>query len=414
MAEPSLLPSATEVAHRCYDAARVINPEIPEDLANNLEALADYFFDRGALVTVFIRRLVPWGDLVRRPNRGHEAIADFLLTEAIDHAVTTNFDWLIEVTVWQNLGGNFTASLNGDEAVVYAANYSPLIKLHGCGNRDPDNTLWTKRQLTCHEVASRTETLRNWLSVNLREKDLVVVGFWSDWPHLTNVLEGSLAGGQPSSVTVVDPGASEALEAKAPELWRALHGGGIRFEHIRMSGDAFLDELREAFSSMYVRQLLEMGAGSYEAKFGETCPPEWLRADDIPREYLYDFRRDAEGQPIGRPARRICPQPDCERFAFYILALRRGGAQREGAFYRFQGKLVRVINGAGRSLNFMKADYSCELPTALQAEIVACVGAEYYGEPANIVRDGSRSSIVRPSVGGTWLDDHATRALLGL
>jgi hypothetical protein len=64
-------------------------------------------------------------------------------------------------------------------------------------------------------------------------------------------------------------------------------------------------------------------------------------------------------------------------------------------------------------LNAMKDDYSHEPSTSVQADLVACVGAEDYGVPGNVVRGHSASSVVRPSPRGEWLDGMAARALLG-
>lgn len=414
MGEPSKLPSAAHLASRCFDAYRAINPGLSPALRNNLEALADYFFERGML-PIFIHTLVPWTELVGEPNRGHEAIGDFLLTKAADHSITTNVDWLIERSV-ERMGGDLVGSLDGAEAVLHEATHAPLLKPHGCGFRDRDNTVWTGRQVTTAPIRDRIESLRNWLAVRLQHKDLLVVGFWSDWVYLLQALETCLGAARPASVTVVDPAPSGTLRDKAPGLWRALQSEGVRFEHIEVSGEAFLDDFREAFSRWYARRVLEMGVPAYEGTFGQACPREWVHANDIAREDLYMLRRDAEGRRIGRPARRRDPSEDAQQFAFFLLALKRVGALREGPFHRLPDRrLVRVLNGAGRWLREVEIEYSQEPATPPEAEVVACVGAIEYGVPGNIVRgEGGLSSVVRPAARGVWLDDAGSRALIGL
>lgn len=108
MAEPSRLPSARDVAQRCFDRYVGINPSAPVGLRDDLEALANHFLAAGTLQTVFIGSIVPWRDLVAEPNEGHAAIADFVLTGAIDQAVSTNFDMLIERATWA-LGGDIVS-----------------------------------------------------------------------------------------------------------------------------------------------------------------------------------------------------------------------------------------------------------------------------------------------------------------
>src|SRR5258708_7373951 len=112
MAGRSSLPSAQEVANRCFDTANAIDSTIASSLRDNLEAVADHFVDSGGLVNVFIRQVVPWNELVSAPNAGHQAIADLLLTAGADHVISTNYDQLIERSVW-DLGADFVASLSG-------------------------------------------------------------------------------------------------------------------------------------------------------------------------------------------------------------------------------------------------------------------------------------------------------------
>jgi hypothetical protein len=104
---------------------------------------ADYCFSEGNLQTLFIRELVPWDQFIGKANPGHEAVADFLLTGAIDHAITTNVDWLIERAAWDHLGGDLGAALTSGDVVLREAHHRALVKPHGCGFLDRDNTVWS-------------------------------------------------------------------------------------------------------------------------------------------------------------------------------------------------------------------------------------------------------------------------------
>lgn len=49
-------------------------------------------------------------------------------------------------------------------------------------------------------------------------KDLLVIGLWTDWGYLNDVFPDALNVAAFASVTVVDPAASAALQANAPNL----------------------------------------------------------------------------------------------------------------------------------------------------------------------------------------------------
>ncbi|ERM02921.1 hypothetical protein Q644_14160 [Brucella intermedia 229E] len=142
MAPPSSLPSAKTVAERCFDKYRLeVNPACDIGLRDNLEALAEHFVATNTLQSVFIEHLVPWPAFARPYNPGHAAIADFLLTRAAVAGISSNYDILIERRAW-DYGAAFRGSLDGDEANVDATRQAPLLKFHGCAQRDPASTVW--------------------------------------------------------------------------------------------------------------------------------------------------------------------------------------------------------------------------------------------------------------------------------
>jgi hypothetical protein len=184
MAPPSSLPSAKAVAQGAFDEYVVaIDPAADRTLRDDLEELAQHFVNLGTLKTVFIERLVPWKEFVRPPNPGHSAIADFLITRATASALSANYDCLVERQAW-DYGADFVSLLDGDEATVRSVVHSPLLKFHGCSIRDRRETVWSKSQLGDPVIAGRIAKSRTWMAANLREKDLLVVGFWSDWAYL--------------------------------------------------------------------------------------------------------------------------------------------------------------------------------------------------------------------------------------
>jgi hypothetical protein len=129
----------------------------------------------------------------------------------------------------------------------------PLLKFHGCSHRDRLSTVWAPSQLAVQIIAARIEKSKTWMAANLRQKDLLVVGFWSDWDYLNAIIGSALADVQPLSVTVVDLSPADVLEQKAPDLWQIAHAQNVMFEHVQESAADVLDELRRAFSTSYLR-----------------------------------------------------------------------------------------------------------------------------------------------------------------
>ena len=70
------------------------------------------------------------------------------------------------------------------------------------------------------------------MGLTLPGKDLLVVGFWTDWGYLNDVIANALNVNPFGSVTVVDPKASADLQATAPTLWARLTGGTAHFQHV--------------------------------------------------------------------------------------------------------------------------------------------------------------------------------------
>src|SRR5690349_14197441 len=128
------------------------------------------------------------------------------------------------------------------------------------------------------------------MNANLRLKDLLVVGFWSDWDYLNSLLDEALVGMAPLSVTVVDLSPADVLEQKAPRLWEIAHADNVTFEHVQESGAAALNELRTAFSASYMRQVLDAGRAAFEVATGAAPAPALLDIGAFDSETLYGWR----------------------------------------------------------------------------------------------------------------------------
>jgi len=249
------------------------------------------------------------------------------------------------------------------------------------------------------------------MAAHLREKDLLVVGFWTDWRYL-NSLADALTGVAPNSITVIDLASTTELQNKAPDLWAVAHSSGIHFDHVRESASDALDELRREFSRTFLRKLLHAGKVALENEQQGPCDPDWLEPPNLSSEEFYQIRRDAEGIPTNVPATRKDPGI-AETLGLFHLLLRRAGAKLTVRGYTLNQQTIRVINGAGRLLNSIRVNFKD--PPALQsADLVVCVGATDFNLPDNVARSGRPRDIIRNESDANWVDINTARALLNL
>ena len=62
-------------------------------------------------------------------------------------------------------------------------------KIHGCCVKERVNTIWCNQQLTADPtIRARIERYKTWLLASLPNKDLLIIGFWTDWKYLNDVL----------------------------------------------------------------------------------------------------------------------------------------------------------------------------------------------------------------------------------
>lgn len=395
---PSRLMSAVQVSRVCYDKYQSISA-LPGAMRDDIDQLAGHFYGTGEFESVFIGALVPWNDLVGESNGGHAAVADFLISGAAVAALSANFDLLIEQWAHRKRVA-MRGALDGREAQNAGASERPLVKFHGCLHIDREKTLWTTQQLTDSTIKQRIDTCSHWMKLVLPGKDLLVVGFWTDWGYLSDILANALIAGGFNSVTVIDPVSAAALQTKAPALWANLTSGITHFEHIQASGSDALAELQTAFSRVWLKKFYALAKPFLEAEGKAYAPID----PNLPFEELYDLRRDAEGTPYDRAAHTKQPDGHAASAAFLQTLLLQAHATRHGAWYDYNGKRVRVVQGAGENINSVRERYR-EPPAAVQPDVIVCAGALDLSVPGHLISSGAGSSVVRPAPGGgiPWL-----------
>ena len=231
-------------------------------------------------------------------------------------------------------------------------------------------------------------------------KDLLVVGFWTDWGYLNGVLANALNMTAFGSVTVVDPATSAALQAKAPALWATLNPGNIRFQHFQASGAEALAEMRVRVLESVAKEVFRpCRALAHSRKQALSSSRSCTDCDD-----LYNSRRDAEGIPYSRAARTKTPAAVSAQAAFVHHLLLHAGAAHEGPWYIKDGRRIRIVHGAGQALNSVRQRYF-EPPAAIQPDIVVCAGAMDLAVPGYLMNHGDSQSVVRPTGGGSanWM-----------
>jgi hypothetical protein len=273
MAPPSNVPNAAQLAadaKRKYDATY---GSTRAPLPIGIEDQAQFFFQRGELGTVYLRTLIDKDAFAGPPNLGHAAVADLLLVAGIQTAVSTNVDTMIE-TAGQMLFGQIGVGIDRDAVASLPPTVSPLLKVHGCWATDRAHTVWAPGQLTVDPVMRRIAGSADWMSVRLLDRDLVIVGYFTDWDYLNEVFERTLGAVRPARVIVVDPSDGSWLKVKAPALYALGQRATSAFHHVSMSGADFLDRLRADFGTTFVRRVLHGGAKAYEDVVGTRVPPD--------------------------------------------------------------------------------------------------------------------------------------------
>lgn len=410
MSSPSSLPSAAALATSAKQKYEAMYGNTRAPLAADVESQAEFFFQRGELGTVYFRTLVDQNAFAGRPNPGHSAAADLLLVRAIQTAITTNVDTLIE-TAGQHLFGQVGVGIDRDRVATLPPDVSPLLKIHGCRS-DPDSMVWAPGQLLVGPVADRISTSTTWLNVRLLDRDLLIVGYWTDWDYLNNVLATTLGAVNPTRVIVVDTADSATFKIKAPGLYALGMRATIAFQHVQASGADFLDSLRQEFSKTFVRGVLHSGKSDYLHSKGSNPEAAWTEPANVDNDTLWQIRRDLEGQTPNSPAKERNPPPG-NLVGFTLLQLQSAGAVQDGPYWQLNGLRVRVIRAVDKTLHGVEAEFERETPPAVAPDLVIAVGAEAQSLPTSIVRAKTLPSIARGS-STRWLSRPDAVLELGL
>ncbi|MFA3919130.1 hypothetical protein [Ruegeria hyattellae] len=277
---------------------------------------------------------------------------------------------------------------------------SPLLKIHGCWS-DPPGTVWAASQVTTEPIKTRIEECGAWLTNRLLNRDIVIVGYWTDWDYLNEVLEMSLNAVAPSRVIVVDPCETGSFAAKAPALFELGQRATEEFLHVCSSGDLFLEKLRMSFSRAFVRRILHAGVATYTAQAGTGPDNTWLNPSSTDADVLWRIRRDLEGRNPNEPAKARAPIEE-PLLGMTLLQLQARGAIAEGSYWNLNGQRIRVLRTSNRPLHEVEAVFARETPPVVAPEYVIAVGAEALPLPANIARGSGTGSIARGS-SGRWL-----------
>ncbi len=393
MAPPSSLPSAASIAKTAkqkYDATfGTTRSPLPESIDDQ----AQFFFEQNELVTSYLRQYVDHHAFAAYPNDGHFAIADLLITNALTIGVSTNVDILIE-TAGNHLSGHVSTGLTRNQVAAFPPDVSPLLKLHGCWS-DKSTTIWAVGQVSEPETKQRLEDCSAWLSQQLLDRDLIVVGYWTDWDYINDLLAMSLEASNPNRIIVVDPCDSAEFEEKAPVLYELGQNRAAEFYHVQESGAVFLNQLRVNFSSSLIRRVLHAGKDAYSDSMNENVNEDWLEHPSSDANVLWHIRRDLEGCSPGVPSTKREPVIE-PLLGMTILRLRAKGANADDSYWNLNGQKIRVIRTPNQILSEVQSTFEAEkLSPILAPDIVIAVGAADLSLPSSVARVGGTGSIAR-------------------
>jgi len=277
--------------------------------------------------------------------------------------------------------------------------------LHGCYVRQLPATLWCHAQLEEPDARRHLDEMGRWLETRLRGRDLLLLGFWTDWGYLNSALETCVSAAEPASVTLVALDDEATLKAKAPSLWEWA-SRRPNFKPVSMDAAEFLVELRRQFGLLFRRLLLETGRATAASHYG-IPPTAYPEPAESTAKDLYAFRQDACG--VSRLSIPQIPRPDSsmELLGAVHVKLLALGAVLAGSDYVCCGRRVRVINGAGQLLSRVRARVAVGEEPPGEVTIFCVGAADDGGAPADLVREGQDVTVVRAAATARWLTEAA-------
>ncbi len=402
MALPSVVPGSVQLAGEISAKYEVLGRTLPSAIRADLGKLAEFFFSNGMLPDL-ISKLVDWTPFRKLPNEGHEAIADFLACGVVEFVLTTNFDSLVEESAAVLGEPNFQGAIKTEDLTL-PTQHQPYVKIHGCLIKEWGKTVWCESQLTSDvELKDRITSLSTWLSTHLHGRDVLLIGFWTDWDYLHMVLESAISKTRPNRVVLVDRDSATNLERKAPALWEWATRQSATFHHERESGAKFLSELRKRFSLAFFAQLLSNSCITYSALSGGKDPLVSPNFSILSARDLFAFRRDSEGLAVGSIPRNKRPDTTMSALGALHFAFASKYAALDGNRYFFAGKRYRLVQGAGRSLSEIKTIFEKEPPEPVPTDVVVCAGAIDDGCITSVIRTAVGGGIIRPGSAAKWI-----------
>ena len=393
MAEPSSIPSAWVVAQKAKAKYDTMYGATEPPLSEDIEEQAEFFRSRDQLGSMYLRTLVDRHIFSAPSNRGHYSIADLLLTSALKLALTTNVDALIE-QAGDKLFGGIAVATDRDAAARFPNSDSVLLKIHGCWKKDLEQTLWAPGQLNENPFNTSIPECAEWLSQNLLNRDILIVGYFTDWDYLNSVLEASLQAVSAGNVIVVDPSPSDTLQDKAPNLHEFCENSANRFVHVQMSGDEFLDTLRQRWSLQYLRNILFSGYATM-IELGEDADENLREPPELDTKSLWFHRRDLEGCNPTEPCTKKVPDNE-PVLGYNIFKLLMAGASIDGRYWELGGRTIRVLNSSSKALHQVEKIFNGDVSSVTGPDVTIASGATNLNMPANISRPVDNGTIVRP------------------
>lgn len=396
------LPSAPALTNDCASKyQQEFGQVLPLEATDGLESLTEYFYNSDNLVRTFIHRLVPWERFRNgEPNQSHIALADTILSGSAPLVISTNYDNRIE-TAARNLGEqDFVANLDISEPEPIA--HSRLLKIHGCADRDRNATFWCQQQRTDSPIRERLDSAVHNLPGILLNKDLVLVGYWTDWVHMYSAICEILGGCEPQKVYVVNPASDEELAEMAPELWAWLNQKNHQILHLY--SDDFFSSLRREYSASSIRKAFTACIDVYKEAFEETNDPDVSGPLPDNLDDLYAIRQDLTGTPrdcaVG--SNHMSDEGTKLAAAFTLYTLINGTTFHDG-FLEINDKKYRFLGDSGL-LAIIKQKYQNEPRLLQQGVTIICPSAvDDGGAATNIVRQEETGHIFRGDTEGDWL-----------
>jgi hypothetical protein len=403
MAGDCEISSAWHVAQSCAQTYRMKTGfDLPKGLAEDIESMAEYFFEREELESVLFKLLIDWSEFHQKtPNTGHVTIADFLAARVCSLVLSTNLDTMIEKAAEKIGEPDFFPTVRETD-LNQKHNHAPLLKIHGCATRSRNESLWCKNQLERDPLKTRIPALVRWMQGYIPNRTLLIVGFWTDWLYLNKVLEDAIASTEPRCVILVDPDSDEKLEAKSPALWKWAKER-TNFIHIRSSGDKFLEELRWRVSYHHIWQAWQKGREIFSSVLGGEAPSDPVAIlQQLANDDLYDLRRDLCGVPSNAVVRDNAANESQALIGALQLAIGSIGAL-DSHLFNLEGESLRLLNTPNRPISAVKKLFSAEPPDPSPPNRTICVGAiDDGGVPEDIIGRGEPQAIIRNTLAPSW------------